>query len=223
MPYTLWQLIWRPGYLIRDYLIGKRQSCFPPVKMAFIVAVVLSLFRMWVLPDFSAEDVDEFGFLNDLYRWGSQNPALLMTIISLFFIVPTWVFFRESPCYPHHTLVEGFFIQAFCCTPMLIISFGVPEMLFFSPLTLLIFAYYYYVYKQLFGYGYWSTLWRCVVAAITMFLCESVVILLSAVFLEQLSDIEAYRYPIAVVVVCVILIILFTAGYLIDHRRATNS
>ncbi|MBR6248458.1 MAG: DUF3667 domain-containing protein [Muribaculaceae bacterium] len=136
MPYTIWQLIWRPGYLIRDYLNGKRQSCFPPVKMAFIVAVVLSLFRMWFMPDMHVGDPDDYGFVNDLYRWGYNNQALFTIMLSLFFILPTWVFFHESPRYPHHTLVEGFFIQAFCCSPMLIMSFGNPEMLFFSPLML---------------------------------------------------------------------------------------
>lgn len=56
-----------------------------------------------------------------------------------------------------------------------------------------------------------------------MFLCEGVVTLLLAIFLEPLSEKYAQSYPIALVVVCVILLIMFTAGYLIDHRRATNS
>lgn len=60
-------------------------------------------------------------------------------------------------------------------------------------------------------------------AAITMFLCEGVVTLLLAIFLEPLSEKYAQSYPIALVAVCVILLIMFTAGYLIDHRRATNS
>jgi hypothetical protein len=42
-------------------------------------------------------------------------------------------------------------------------------------------------------------------------------------FLEPLSKKYAQSYPIALVAVCVILLIMFTAGYLIDHRRATNS
>ena len=39
LPYTLWQLLWRPGYLMRDYISGKRQVSFPPVKMLVIVGI----------------------------------------------------------------------------------------------------------------------------------------------------------------------------------------
>ena len=31
LPYSLWHLLWRPGYFISDYINGKRQSSFPPV------------------------------------------------------------------------------------------------------------------------------------------------------------------------------------------------
>ena len=39
LPFTLWQLLWRPGYLMRDYISGKRQVSFPPVKMLVIVGI----------------------------------------------------------------------------------------------------------------------------------------------------------------------------------------
>jgi hypothetical protein len=40
MPYTLLQLFFRPGYFISDYIKGKRQVSFPPVKMLAIIAVL---------------------------------------------------------------------------------------------------------------------------------------------------------------------------------------
>ena len=43
LPYTLWQLLWRPGYLIRDYISGKRQVSFPPVKMLVVMALLVVL------------------------------------------------------------------------------------------------------------------------------------------------------------------------------------
>ena len=43
LPYSLWQLLWRPGYLMRDYISGKMQVCFPPVKMLIVVALLVSL------------------------------------------------------------------------------------------------------------------------------------------------------------------------------------
>ena len=39
LSYSLLQLLLRPGYLISDYISGKRQVSFPPVKMLLIVAV----------------------------------------------------------------------------------------------------------------------------------------------------------------------------------------
>ena len=43
--YTLWQLFLRPGYLVRDYISGKRQVSYPPVKLLFILAAVVTLAR----------------------------------------------------------------------------------------------------------------------------------------------------------------------------------
>ena len=37
--YTLFQLLTRPGYLVRDYISGRRQVSFPPVKMLVIVSL----------------------------------------------------------------------------------------------------------------------------------------------------------------------------------------
>ena len=43
LPYTLWQLLLRPGYLIGDYISGRRQVCFPPIKMLVFVALFVYL------------------------------------------------------------------------------------------------------------------------------------------------------------------------------------
>ncbi|MCR5064692.1 MAG: DUF3667 domain-containing protein [Bacteroidales bacterium] len=39
MPYSIWQLIWRPGYMISDYINGRRQVSHPHASMLFIIAV----------------------------------------------------------------------------------------------------------------------------------------------------------------------------------------
>lgn len=47
LPRTLWHLIYRPGYMIGDYLSGRRMPFFPPVKMLFLITtahVVISHF-----------------------------------------------------------------------------------------------------------------------------------------------------------------------------------
>ena len=40
LPYTVLQLIFRPGYLISDYINGRRQTSYTPVNMLFIIALV---------------------------------------------------------------------------------------------------------------------------------------------------------------------------------------
>ena len=39
------QLLLRPGHLIDDYLSGKRQTSYPPVKMLLMVAVGIDIIR----------------------------------------------------------------------------------------------------------------------------------------------------------------------------------
>ena len=43
--YTLLQLLGRPGYLVRDYISGRRQVSFPPVKMLVIVCLFVVIFE----------------------------------------------------------------------------------------------------------------------------------------------------------------------------------
>ena len=122
-PYSLWQLIWRPGYLIRDYINGKRQVSFPPVKMLVIVAVSLYFIGRLIYPEFwidlfdesKPEDAGALGFIDTAVFWIMSHPewSLLFLLSSL--IIPTWFVFRHAPRNTRHTLPQGFFIQVFMC------------------------------------------------------------------------------------------------------------
>ena len=59
-----------------------------------------------------------------------------------------------------HTLPEGFFIQVFMATIILLISCF---WIFISWINVLIPIYFFVTCKQLFGYGWWGTVWRAVV------------------------------------------------------------
>ena len=50
LPRTLFHLLTRPGYMIRDYLAGKRQPFFPPVKMLFIIASFFAIISFFITP-----------------------------------------------------------------------------------------------------------------------------------------------------------------------------
>lgn len=179
LPYTLLQLVLRPGYLISDYISGKRQVSFPPVKMLLLVAIAYALLYSlaeWMAAPVAAkpvkDGVDEL--LMAYVQWVEHNPGWGFMTITMFYIVPTWLLFRHAPRHARHTLPEGFFIQVFMTTLILIVScVGI----FISDLILwAVFIYYVIAYKQLFGYGWWGTLWRIVMCLVMVLVTLGIVL-----------------------------------------------
>jgi len=178
-PYTLWQLVWRPGYLIGDYLRGRRQLSYPPIKMLVIVA--LFTFLVFNFSDDTAEstvvEITNFdSFFDQTMDWFLKHLDWLMLFLMSLFILPTYALFRYSPRCPKHTLPEGFFIQVFISS-LLLMFFIVYTLIVYTLSSLVpsnwansnaIYAVSYVavsllllrVYKQLFGFGWWATIWR---------------------------------------------------------------
>jgi len=183
LPYTLWQLLWRPGYLMHDYLVGRRQVSFPPVKMLVAIYVLLYVLSLVVSSDmFEAEDLEDTTtatgvayYLNSFLNWLSAHPQWSVLFALQFLIVPTWLIFRWAPRLPRHTLPQGFFIQVYISTQLLVVLSlinmlmlllvpGLDEedaMRWFSMVVVLLLLF--IDYKQLFGYGWWGTSWRIIV------------------------------------------------------------
>lgn len=169
--YTLWQLFLRPGYLVRDYISGKRQVSYPPVKLLFILAAVVTLAR-YFFPVPTAEPSHlGFKYLDWASDWLSNHENISELLTGCVFVLPTWFLFRKAPNYPNHTIPEGFYLQVY----LAILSF-IFYSIFFGhngiALTLTL-CYYFMAYKQLFGFSFWDTLWRltiCVVLGFTAML-----------------------------------------------------
>ena len=173
MPMSIWQLLYRPGYFIGDYISGKRQLSFPPVKMLFIVAFIYANIYFWFFPEVLKLPLEEQGDLG--YKlWIRQHYSLAMLVMSALAIIPTWVIFRHSPRNPHHTLPEGFFIQVLLQTLTIVLSLLTIPLDFIksdfstAAYDLLIMFYFFVAYKQLFGYGIWGTLWRQTLVSISV-------------------------------------------------------
>ena len=172
LSFTLIQLLLRPGYLIHDYLSGKRQVSFPPVKMLFIVAIANVLAsRLHTMLYGSAAEADTFpdavAFMNRFMTWAQENMAWSTLLFMTVFILPTWLLFRRAPRYPRHNLPEGFFLQVFMASLSLFIDMFA---LLTSPWLNSLFPVCYVVtYRQLFGYGWWGTLWRLALCVIIGF------------------------------------------------------
>ena len=192
LPYSLWQLIWRPGYLIRDYISGKRQLSFPPVKMLVVMAVVLFL-----LNSLLGMNYDELSsgigsnayeiFQDKIIDWLGKNISWTVLMGFSLFIIPVWQVFRQAPRFPRHTLPQGFYIQVFFGVQYLMFMLMVVLLIvllpslsgedgsdatsfmitFLMPIMLLV------DYKQLFGYGWWGTLWRVLLCGLlSLLICK---------------------------------------------------
>lgn len=181
--YSVWQLLLRPGHIIGDYIDGKRQVSFPPVKMLFIVAVVYSMVYYWLLPDVLGISITETQYedagvraFDDFMNWSKNNYSWFSLFMALLAVLPTWCLFRYSPRHTAHTLPEGFFIQVFLAVIMVVLGFliiplAAVDYIVYSYIILLVYGVYYIiVYMYLFGYGLWGTLWRCGFVYITVLL-----------------------------------------------------
>ena len=90
--YTLFQLLTRPGYLVRDYISGRRQVSFPPVKML----VIVSLFTFIVESAFHLDNEiltlkTNIPEIDKIIKWFNDNKSWGTLFFQAFYILPTWV------------------------------------------------------------------------------------------------------------------------------------
>jgi len=188
LPFTLLQLFLRPGYVISDYISGKRQVSFPPIKMLVILGVmgVIVDFMTGAIYGMVYADGEKMGYVNDAFNWLNINckgmfpppsdylsnvlqwlnthPDVFSLILLSFLVIPVYYIFRFAPRNSRHTLPQGFFIQVFGTAVLLILNmlYDITAMGWFVLLLGVVMVF--FIYKQLFGYGVWGTIWRVVMA-----------------------------------------------------------
>lgn len=227
---TLLQLFYRPGYLVSDYLNGRRARYFQPVKLLLLVGLLVALGEhLWfpeedggseksefyrgmvegardgqlkqelvkavaeedslrgaVLDSIATNHTEEIAkaieLTTDFERlftkvgdWAEDNQGWATLLICSFLILPTRRLFRRAPRNGQHTVPEGFFIQTYLSSPLLVLSF-LDDIVSVQPWVSLFF--FYLAYRQLFGYGLWSTIWRIVLVMVISFLSLFVFIIL---------------------------------------------
>ena len=109
---TLWQLFLRPGFLVRDYISGKRQS-YPPVKLLFILAAIIAIVQYFFPASVKPPVETGYRYLDIVLEWLQNHENINALISGCIFILPTWWLFRKAPRYPKHTIPEGFFLQVY--------------------------------------------------------------------------------------------------------------
>ena len=169
--YSIVQLFLRPGYFIGDYISGKRQVSFPPVKMLALIALLGVFVDFLTGSPITGVFNNDFDFAGDkmllidnAFEWMNLHPEVMSLILLSYLIIPIYFIFRFAPRNTRHTLPQGFFIQVFSAVVFLI--FNIFDDI--TSLHMVIFVlgnvWLYVAYKQLFGYGWWGTLWRLVLA-----------------------------------------------------------
>ncbi|MGX8682637.1 MAG: DUF3667 domain-containing protein [Bacteroidales bacterium] len=213
--YTLLQLLGRPGYLVRDYISGHRQVSFPPVKMLVIVClfvvIVESFFHV-------KNDVVGLKFnvqeLDDIVAWINSQKSWATLFLQCFYILPTWLVFRFAPSYPRHTLPEGFFLQVFISVLSLISTIVIGYWSDYLDLAFFV-IYRYITYRQLFGYGWWGTLWRFAVILLLIIMTMLVVVLTIG---YAYVDNDIYDALLSILIILVPTVLLAVVMLYVTHR-----
>jgi uncharacterized paraquat-inducible protein A len=99
LSYTLFQLLTRPGYLVRDYISGRRQVSFPPVKMLVIVSLFMVIFEsVFHLENevmsihFNIPEIDNvIKWFNDNKSWGTLWRLIITVLTALMMILPLFL------------------------------------------------------------------------------------------------------------------------------------
>ena len=190
--YSLWQLIWRPGYFISDYINGKRQVSFPPVKMLIVMGVISVLIdNLFGVNDVLTHSGGSL-LVDQFFAWIKDSPGWGSLVMTFFFTFPTWCLFRYAPRNTKHTLPQGFFIMVFMATQFLFVDdladfFG-DYFYILLPLC------YFYVFRQLFGYGFWGNFWRvAVVLESGFFLAVMTMTIAEVLTTMHLSHVNEYK------------------------------
>jgi len=120
--YAMWHLIWRPGYMMSDYLNGRRKRYLQPFFMFFVLTLILVQLA-WALnvqlPKNRDMTLTAFEFINEhskalsvnqmtyilktaewldnIHDWRDENRAWDLIIHSIGVCLVTWLLWRKSP------------------------------------------------------------------------------------------------------------------------------
>ena len=165
------QLFGRPGYMISDYISGRRKVCDSPVEKLLLMVTCALLVQSVTGFTSSYQDLIkdvEPGVMTKAFTWLTSHMSWAIIIQTALLIFPTWHFFRNSPKHNHHSIPDGIYIQLFMAC--LVLFFVMLRCMVGDWVLVFIPVYYYIAYRQLFGYGVWGTLWRTLFSILSIFL-----------------------------------------------------
>ena len=246
LPFTLLQLFLRPGYFISDYINGKRQVSFPPVKMLAVIAVLgvmVDLLTGAIHGMFQTSTGEKMAYITTVFAWLNvhlngafpppsdylsevldelnKHPDMLSLIMLSFLIIPNYFIFRFAPRNSHHTIPQGFFMQVFSTVVFLILNMiyditGLGWLVFLLGAVLV-----FMTYKQLFGYRVWGTLWRVVMAFVCAITLWSVLLNTNyGIHLLRANQVDAARgYFFNIPIALMIIVVFLLICYFISKPK----
>lgn len=222
LSYTLFQLLTRPGYLVRDYISGRRQVSFPPVKMLVIVSLFMVIFESVFHLENEVMSIHfNIPEIDNVIKWFNDNKSWGTLFYQIFFILPTWVVFRFAPGYPRHTLPEGFFLQIFVSTQSLLLTFLDYLSADFENVVATIFLI--ITYRQLFGYSWWGTLWRLIITVLTALMMILPLFLVAFLFSNDDRKDDVIRAGLWLLAIAILLVaVMLFVTYRISRKKESN-
>lgn len=207
---TIRDLLWRPGYMIRDYLGGHHLSYFPPFKMLAVLTIFI-VFLIWVFKfedPIIAEKISNtlksikgvnkntalaFNYLGEFLIYLDNNDLYRILVQNIFVVFAAWIVFRKKG----YNLVETFFSQIYIncqfhiitlvwilialeLPPTVILPYYVPGSIAFFVLI--------FDYKQLYGLTWKKSFWRTILFILTTFVLY---IIVTFIILANISLIES--------------------------------
>lgn len=136
---TILELLFRPGYMVRDYLRGKRASYTNPFVFLFIAATIYMLFEsilgnaahfnsiLLPLIDVEIEKTPEvnwfYSFISSpAIRFIFQNKGMLILLSLPFWVFSLKIAFRSKKLYPTFKTYQWIIIQTYASGMLLIVT-----------------------------------------------------------------------------------------------------
>ena len=211
--------------MISDFLKGRKQVTGSPITVLcyFAAATLVVLGFTGKGNNERVESMDgELGIYGACLAWMTEHLDWAVLFQALLLVFPVWALFRFAPKHTHHKLKEGFFVQAFMAAIVLVCI--MLRALISDWLILLVPICNFIAYRQLFGYGFWGTLWRTLLSMGIVFYIFAVI---SMTWLCLIGKYPSTHSPVAIVAMGMALLAagvgVVWLGWWISKRTASKN
>ena len=203
---TLRDLIFRPGYLIRDYLTGMQRAYFPPFQLLFLlttVSVVVAWFKSLLsdsypatatgiadtVPPAGTDDTSQAldNGIRHVFEWldriQEQFPNILSLASVILLTLGIYLFFRKAKTIPGMRFAETLVAMVYIADMTTIYDIVLQCIPISSNLSMMTVCLIVFPLKQLSGFGWISTVLR-VSAAVVLDLLLWMLLFFAAVVVE---------------------------------------